>query len=327
MDYNLPRWLKKDIGLLHMSESDLNGLMFHPRHGGLCRRFIKFLAESTLCKQRYPTVYAQEELDEANRELDSKSRLLRSTIVELGNYIKEGENKQRELDFMADKLDYLRSIEELHRKTVERLEKIVNRPNHNLELIRESISTHSANYLTNNDLKGLYSCDLKELLQNHLKNISLTNKTADNGQPATATGGHLPLIKRQQSLQTENEYNDLIKKIGTMHQAVTIVLGEIIKKMSKLDYDQIELRTRPVLIEELLALKMPHCEEIIVEANSEEKELKQRNEKLFKQVNELELQVIDLANQYKLRREEITNQCKEELQRTKSIPVSLSSFS
>jgi len=296
-----------------MIEADLNGLMFHPGHGGLCRRFLKLLVDSTLCRTKYPNVFAKEELEHNNDQLEIKTKLLRSTASELAQVIKENEKGQRELDFLNDKLDYLKRIEDLYRRTIEFLEKTMERKNYRLDQVRVKVLPNLVRYLANEDLTKIYSHDLKGLItEDCLKEFAST------GQQSQGTATTFGLLKRQQSHHTETEYTDTFAKIQTTHQDVSKLLEGIFTEMSRLDYYQLEIKKTPNIEGDLVAFRLPECQEIVVEANKEETELLSMTDSLSKRADQLEREVIDLAQQYKLRRDEITKNCREELKRIRA---------
>lgn len=284
MDYDISRWLKNDLGLAHMSEADINCLMFHPRHGSLCRRLIKFLAESTLCSLRYSNVYAKEDCEEAMRELEEKNQQLGETMENLEIHVRKNANEIRELNFLTEKLDYLTKIDELQRASAEAFEAIASRPNFSLEQVGCNIEeTH---YLGNLDLERIYSMD-----------DSLRTDTT---------------ITTRQTSSIEEDFTDLIGKCEVMHQATTEVLQAITKKMNSLDCDIDLKRTN---VENLLAIKMPECEEEVLEADPEEKELKEQGRKMIEKICELDHQVTELSDQYKQKKLELNKRYKEQLEK------------
>lgn len=282
MDHNIPRWLKDELGLAHMSEADLNSLMFHPRHGGLCRRLVKFLADSTLCSQRFPNVYVKEDYDDAMRGLAFREELLGQTIDSLRTQMRTCDASTREVNFLTEKLVYLSSIVELQQKSAEAFETIASRADLNIEQVSTQIKNRG--YFNNQDLESLYQEDIPNDLD-----ISVTTRLMSSA---------------------EKELEGLTTKAETMHLAISTLLQSINKSMAGVD---VNLGVRNTNVEELAAFKIPDFEEVILDADPNGKNLKEQGDRLLEELSQLNQQVIELSEQYTCRKNEINNVYKEEL--------------
>lgn len=292
MDYDISRWLKDDLGLVHMTESDLNSLLYHPRHGSLCRRLVKFLAESTLCNQKYPDVYAQEEYLGAVEDLNKKNDELRDIVKQVENFAKDNEDQDREMNFLKMRLAHLKKIEDLQRTSTKALEEIANRPNMEIELVTRNIE--EIEYLSNTDLNSLYPT------------IELNKSDS--------------AVTTRQMTAVDEELNDLMKKAQIMHQAITMTLRAIVEKMENTDSG---LNLRKTSAQNLIALRLPKIEEVTLDdMEPAEKELKENNVELSEKVCELNQQVTELSRQYESRRAEMISAHKKELEKCLNMIIS-----
>lgn len=282
MDSDIPRWLKDELGLVHMSEADLNSLVFHPRHGSLCRRFVKFLADSTLCSQRYPNVYAKEELEGSVRSLAAKEDSLARVIENLRIQNRTNDAATRDVNFLTEKLAFLSRVAEIQLKSTVTFERIANRPDINMDQV--SHSTKQRDYLDTQELEELYkqeiSCD---------PDINITCRMIS---------------------ATEKEMDDVTNKVETMHYAISTLLQSINKGMASVDTNP---SVRNTTIEHLTALRVPEFEEIVLDADPEGKALKEKGERLMEDLNLLNQQVMELNEQYISRKNEINTIHKIEL--------------
>lgn len=285
MDINQTQWLRKELGLSQMNENDLNSLMFHPRHGGLCRRFLQFLAQSTLCSQKFPTVFAEEQYQTSKENLETKSNELRTEAFQLEKSINRCRNKEQELNFLKQKSQYLMELEHLYATSIVKVEKILDRPNEALEKSLETIKT-SSHYLANNDIEALYIHDLKTIPR--------------------------PIEPNLKAPQLRKEYSTMKTDVINMIRAVLIVMKSVQQKMSSIDWEGLEVEKRPC-IEELVAFKMPKCKEILVETDEDVRKMRIENQNLINRINESEKLIVDLAQLYQTRRDGIVERFKEEL--------------
>lgn len=281
MDSDLNIWLKDDLGLVHMSAADLNGLMFHPRHGGLCRRLVRFLAESTLCSTRYPTVYVKEEYQEAAANLATKDKELQDVLNIVYNYTRDQENVELELGFLAQKLDYLKRLEDLQQTSKTAMEEIVNRPNFGLEQVSRNINT--SEYLSETVLKDMY----------HIEDV---NKLED-----------LPVVEdtlmEDETSMVEDSIHKITRKVNMMHRAISALYKKITDAISR---NSCDVSPKNMQKDDLVALQVPTFKEIHPEMNSDERELRKANTELVHRVNQTEQQVGTTMKQFLAKQNEIT---------------------
>lgn len=279
MDIDISKWLKNDLGLMQMSEADLSYFMFNPRHGALCRRFINFLAMSTLCCKKYPHVYVQEENLEAKRESVRLKTELRDSISNLDLYIKTEENKERELSFLKLKLNYLRTMEDLKKTSTEALENIADRPNFLIEQVSQNIDEF--NY-SNSNVGNIY------------------DKLCANLDSQLTTMGP---ISRSQMKHVDDKLDDLICKTNTMHLAISKLYESINSEKSN-----VQCNLKKTSLQSLIGLKPPKFEEIELHIG-----LGENNSDLVDKVNQLNQQVLKLNNLYESRVSEIYKKHTEKL--------------
>ena len=279
----MSNWLKNDLGLVHMGEDSLFPLLHHPRHGTLCRRLIKLLLESTLCKQRYPNVYASEEFEEASREFDEKTREVKEmrALIELN--LHNLENEERREKFLADKLDYLVGINHLQKNTSEALEVMAGRSNFDLEKVGRLIQNPS--YLANSDLENIYS------------DISNSESSTINSS-------------------VEDNYQELVERAQKMHDVYARLMSFIKKKSDELHLntsDHNSPKLEQVCFLDLAALRMPADEEVVIEADPEERKLVERNELLVAKVSAAKKQVENYVQEYDRRKNQLLERFKNDL--------------
>lgn len=274
MNYDISKWLKDELGLSHMSEADLNCLMFHPRYGSLCRRFVNFLAESTLCSTKYPNVYAKEEYEAALEEIETKNRDLRTSVKELEEVARQGENDMRELEFLKSRLSHLKTIQQMLRNHSESLETIANRPNFLIELLGRNLD--NPEYLRDSSLDSMYT------LEEDFK--------------------HDAIITNRQMSSIDDRLKESVDEIESSHANIANLAQRIILKMNNLDYN---LDMEFIATHDLEALKIPPVEEEIEYLNQDERVLRDKNSKLTKRVSDLDQQVAELGDQYRRRKAEI----------------------
>lgn len=211
MEVNISSWLKDHLGLTHMSEADLNSLMFHPRHGSLCRRFVNFIASSTLCSQKYPNVHAQQEYLAAKETLENQKSCLHQALVDLERLVRENENDERYLCCLNSRLEYLKELHQTQENSMKALEEIAASPNLIIEQVVRNIG--DADYMSNSDLEAIYSGDPAET-------VASTAWTSLDG----------PVSERQMALIDE-EFKSLKAQIELLHKVVNRVLNSVHGKL------------------------------------------------------------------------------------------------
>lgn len=282
MDHNISIWLKDHLGMTQMCEADLNGLMFHNTHGGLCRRFIGFLAASTLCSSKYPHVYAQEKYSETLVELKRKEQNLQEALKHLEAYTKENENEERELSFLELKLTYLKNLRDLRRTSAEAFQEFLNRPNLGDQQVVRSIEKND--YTTRSTLETVYSVvDLDKL--------ETTFST-------------------RQIASLDNRMKSTVRKINLIHSAITKTYLSITSQMDIVDET---LQLKNTNIQNLVALHDPEFEEISLDPDLEEKELRDKNEDLCSKISDLNQNVTELASRYKVEKTNVYKQYKKQI--------------
>lgn len=271
MNYDISKWLKDELGLSHMSEADLSGLIFHPRHGSLCRRFVKFLAESTLCNIKYSNVYAKEEYTAAVKELESKNNDLIHSIKELEDVARKGENDQRELEFLKSRLSQMKTIQQLLRTHSEAQEGLANRPNFLIEQLAQSLD--KTDYLKDSSLTSMYELD--------------------------EDFKHEAIITDRQMSSIDDRLMELVNQIDATHSSVAALAQTISSKMNE---PECNVKLNKVHTDDLIAIKIPPIEEEEEDSNQDEQQLRHVNADLAKKVSELDQQVAKLSGQYLMRK-------------------------
>lgn len=269
MNYNLSKWLKDDVGLKHLSESDVNCLVYHPTNGSLCRRSIALLAESTLCSRKYPDVFAAEHYEYAKQELKRKTEDLNNLTKQIELYTKNNENEERRLSFLKLKLDYLESINDLQRTSAEALQEIADRPNLEIDQIARNIE--ECQYLSKSDLATIYSAPELTRLER-------------------------PIVKCDQLATSHDITHDLINEIEVIQSAISKAFQKVVSKLDKIDINN--LRPITAKIEDLIAIKEPKFEEVSIRDLDAEECLELYN-KTTKKVSELNQEVRELNGIYK----------------------------
>lgn len=278
-DYNLSKWLKDDLGLKHMSEADMNNLVYHPRHGSLCRRLIKFWTESTLCTRRYPNVFAREQCEEALGELQQKEELSRGLLLNLESQLRVNENTKNELKCSTERHACLVSIEDMLRTTTEALEDMVSRPNFALEQVGRLLDDPS--YLGDISLETLYKSNQP-------------NDPLDSLNTRPSTG----MVTRREVASAKEEHEKLVTRAELMHHTISNVLATVTEAVEQSEADIKELRVENTNVEQLQALRVPDCQQVEVEADPEERQLRKQRERLVRELIECNQQVDGLAQQY-----------------------------
>lgn len=257
---DLTRWLQSDLGLKNLTEADLNALVYHPRHGSLCRRFLAFLAESTLSHKKYPNIYAREECEGTQLDLMTKEQELGHIKLVLERQLQTSSNTELELKFLKDKHQHIASLEDLLRATTKALEEIASRPSVAFERARRIIKEANLNYLSNDDIEKIYS-------------IGLSSGGAHSACPTP----------------TDEELSKCVQTVDTIHRAISSLLTDV---SSKIDTNAVQSRTlKQPNIESLVALKIPECERLELEANPEELELTERRAALRRAIELLSMEV------------------------------------
>lgn len=289
MDFNLSKWLKDDLGLKHMSEADMNKLVYHPRHGSLCRRLVKFLTESTLCSKRYPNVYAREEYEEAKREFDSKEQLIRELLSKLESQMRSSENVESELKYVTERFKCLTGIEDKLRTTTVALEEMASRPN--ISLIEVGRNLENPKYLGNLSLETLYT----SFPSYHQEAYKSSDK-----------------ITRRDLANVNDDYQNLTNRARLMHSSISQLLASVSEAVDNNDCDDVKLHKTSVA--SLKALKLPVCEEVELEFDPEERRLHEQRTTLMNQLREADQQVNELAQQYNSLKANLNKQYKAEVE-------------
>lgn len=268
-DYDLFKWLKDDLGLKHMSESDLNCLIYHPTYGSLCRRFIIFLASSTLCGRKYSDVFATEKYEETTQELKRSTDDLDNLIKQVEQHVKDNQNEERKLSFLKSKLDYLKSVSDLQKTSKEALQAMAERPNIEIEQIARNVE--ECQYLTRSDLASMYSVSDSLRLDRSI-------------------------VTRQQVATAQEDLNHLSKNITIMQAAVSKSFSEVIKKLDNTDIAHVQ----PIkaTVDDLIALKVPKFESISV-CDTEAKDYAEQYNNMIKKISDLDIEVRELSSRHK----------------------------
>lgn len=262
MDCDLNKWLKDDLGMGAMSEADLYGILYHPRHGTLCRNFLKFLAESLLCSKKYPDVYVREEYEETLQEFDQKTAELKDIKRQLEIAAESHENDVLELAFLEKKFEYLKDIEHLIRKSNELMEEVVNRPISGIEKIAERIEAFD-------------SLGYKE----HEKIYSKTDFSR-------ATPRLVP---------TNENLRSTIDMIENLHGAIT---GTCRNLETKIDVLKTEFQPSTIDIHNLASLELPQVQEVVEEPEKEAHKLRSTNIELCDKIKNLNQQVVAMRDKF-----------------------------
>lgn len=280
---NLTTWLQHDLGLKNMSEADLAGLMYHPRHGTLCRRFLKFLAESTLCSRKYPDVNAQEEFQAASQELEEKKVELYDIIDKLDERVRSREILERELDSLRQRHEFVKRIEDLIKTTNEALEQMAERPNFCFEKVRRNLEDPS--YLDSAHLEPIYELD----------------KLIESRAPRELNERH----KRK----VEDQYKQTLEAAESQLKAIRLLHREALSLANDAGLGDLKRST----IDEFEALKIPKCVEVEVEINQEERELERERNELKANIALERQQVAELRRQHLSERASLNRKYEREL--------------
>lgn len=283
MNYHISKWLKDELGLSHMSEADLNCLIFHPRYGSLCRRFVNFLAESTLCNIKFSTVYAEEEHKAAAEELEAKNGDLISSVRELEEVARNGENNLRELNFLKSRLSQMKTIQQLLMSHSESLDALANRPNFLIEQVSWNID--NCDYLADSSLASMYDFD------------------PDFKHEAIITGHKISTL--------DNQLKEMVNKIESIHISATNLAQRIVAQMNSPEYD---VKITKTSIDDLLALQIPPIEEELEDPYQDEKALRDMNTDMARKVIDLDQQVSQMGEQHRRRKAEIREAKSRQLQ-------------
>lgn len=294
MDIDTTKWLKDHLGLVQMSEADLNYFMFNPRHGTLCRRFIKFLVESTLCGRKYPHAFVEEENLEAKQELVRTNAELRDTISNLDVYIKTQENDERELSFLKLKSNYLHMIEDLKKTSTEALENIADRQNYVLDQVSQNIDECS--YSSDPNVGNIYA---------HIIHPNADSKLATMGP-----------ISRAQMSHIDDRLDKLVNKTNTMHTAISKLYEHVNSEMDNIGRN---LEVKKTSLQNLVGLKPPKFEEVELNVGLDEKKLKVVNSDLVDKICKLNQQVLKLNDLYDSKISEIYTVQKEKIRELSDI--------
>jgi hypothetical protein len=288
MDINLSKLLKDDLGLRHVSEADLNNLVYHPRHGSLCRRLVKFLAESTLCSRRYPNVYAQTEHEQLKKEFQSKEQLISTLLLKLETQIRISENVERELRYVVEKHEKLKGIEDLLRTTTDAFEQMACRPN--ISVIEVGRNLENPKYLGNLSLETLYTSFPSYHQQSYITSDKITRRDLAN---------------------VNDDYHNLTSKARLMHDSISKLLTSIYELITKNDCD---VSLNKTSVASLKAIRLPDCEEVEMEYDPDERQLCEKRAKLLKELRDADQQVNELMQPYNDFKINLNKRYKEELE-------------
>lgn len=289
MEINLNIWLKDHLALHTFSENDISGLVYHPKHGALCRRFLKFLIDSTLSAKKYPNVYARDDLESVKLELADKQRTLNLTINDLEKYTREIEVKESNLNFLHSKLQHLKILDSMQRTSISFNEEILNRSNVFSRHLTEDRKI-KANFPKSN-LNSMYT--LEQLEQ--VDDVSMSEK--------------------EKSL-LDKEIEELLDNCNLTREVVLKLINSI-KKSS----EQIQIpSSRPVVhLETLLALNLSSNKAVeSAESELQSSEIKiEENLKIYQSICNLRLQVCELMKSYEASRAKINDETIERLRKSK----------
>lgn len=266
MDRDISRWLRDDLGLAYMCDRDLNLLMFHPRHGILCRKLLKFMSESFLCSQRYPDVFARDDHRQLSEQLAKKSQNLDNLSDELKKKMINYANCEKKLTNLHQIESYFQKLKSLQEKSLDDITRIANRPNRYIEQVNNRIG--QVDYLDSTELISLYDIDPATLLCNN------RHKNASNVITAMGPIGF--------DSESKEEQDNLLKKVDTLHDAI----GHLLNDISHRQVDN-SLQLMMIGIDKLVALQ-------ISESNDQPKVIRSINAKLSEENRELNDQVASL---------------------------------
>lgn len=159
----LTLWMQNDLGLTHMNETHLRGLIYHPRHGSLCRRFINLLKESTLLTKKNPGLTATDDLNKLQAIVKEKSDKLETIKSDLNKLASSREREELRIIDLNEQIEVEQSSNKALELAASTLEKISERPKSyscykkNLEDLKDALSNISDNIYSNrlvNDLKN-----------------------------------------------------------------------------------------------------------------------------------------------------------------------------
>lgn len=262
MDCDLNKWLKDDLGLSSMSEADLYGIIYHPRHGSTCRKFLKFLADSVVCRRKYPDVYVREDYELALEDFDKKTEELDGLKRELVKAAELHENNQLEVSFLETKLEHLKRIELLIQTSTEAMEEIVRRPKIGVERVAELIE--NSDYLNYKEHEKIYS----------KSNFPLDNSKLES---------------------CDEEIQTITESIDDLHKFITNLFESLQQKLTEV---RATFRPGDVDITNLEAVKLPEVQEVIEDPEREANKLSQLNHELCDRIKNLDKQIMELRQQF-----------------------------
>lgn len=292
MDNDLSRWLKDHLGLPYMSEADVSTLMYHPRHGNLCRKLLKFLAESTLCSQKFPHVYVIEEYKEVIESLTDRNQQLDQAIGSIEKLLCDHHNQERKLNSLRSQLDCLEDFHIKYTKAMNTLETIANRPNWRIQQVDHKID--EIDYIDSGDFLQIYSdCPETELSK------------ADE---------HSALTSRRLNVVDE-ELHDLKEKVNIIHQAISKVFSGIKALVDNVEEDEESLQLPELSKHHLDSIKVPGTEDVEVITDQEARDLVEFNVKMTQDVKELDRQVCDMKKKYEHHKASRTSELKARIEK------------
>lgn len=280
MEYNITRWLQDELNLANFCESDLCQFVDGPRNCRLFRKFIDFLAESTLCERKFPDVYANEELLEANGEFDSQTKNLAKIKHDLLSYTKESE--KLELKLLALRENII-NVKDLHESLEVRIRELVSYA----EKLYSKLES-ATNQISGNDIHDLYLA-LSDDLENSFNLVIDLEKLAKDA--TTDLNGH-----------TDKDLKNLFDGINEIHDMISKTGSSIEAKIKSLEA---HYEPNKININDIEGLKIPEFVDEIVEMDIKER----KEEKFIKEFNErskiLEKQIEPVELEDKTRRTEL----------------------
>lgn len=160
MDYDLSRWLKDELGLVHSCESDLSDIVLHPRQGTLMRKFVEFVAKSSLCRERHPDVFAEEENFSSGLDLKRKCQERDQLRAKLKSSVRDNIILERKICGAGEKLEILRKVKKNQLDNINRLEQIAKRSFAKLEQVAERM-VKAGEYLNEDPLAEMFKHEIE----------------------------------------------------------------------------------------------------------------------------------------------------------------------
>lgn len=106
---NINSWLRELN--TDFNEFDLRHLIYHPRHGQLCRTFIDFLLKSTILKSKADTLFVDEQYANLESILTEKKDILEQTCNSVKDLTREGRIKEANLNYLKSSSKYISDLD------------------------------------------------------------------------------------------------------------------------------------------------------------------------------------------------------------------------